>query len=218
VRRLLAMPGVEMLYVAAGPFKYGPGAAVLDLAGFWIARAPTTCEAYARFLAANPEHPVPTHRETWARPYCWDPVTRTYPSGKAAHPVALIAWYDALAYAEWAGARLPTEQEWEKAARGTDGRRYPWGAWDQDRCNTEEASLMATTPVGYYSPRGDSPYECVDMAGNVWEWTTTQDRRRWVVRGGSFVNDRLHARCAFREWDLPDSGMRFYGFRLAMDV
>jgi formylglycine-generating enzyme required for sulfatase activity len=207
-----------MLYVAAGPFKYGPGVSVLDLDGFWIARTPTTCAAYARFLDANPDYPVPAHEDRWARPYCWDPIARTYPPGRANHPVALLAWYDALAYAEWAGGRLPTEQEWEKAARGTDGRLYPWGAWDHEHCNTEEAGLMTTTPVGHYSPRGDSPYGCVDMAGNVWEWTTTQNRRRWIVRGGSFLNDRLHARCAFRDWDLPHSGMRCYGFRLAMDA
>ena len=107
-------------------------------------------------------------------------------------------------------------KEWEKAARGIDGRAYPWGCWELDRCNTYEAGIGATTPVGAYSPVGDSPYGCVDMAGNVWEWTATHDGLGLVVRGGSFVNERHQAACTFRDWDLPESGLRLYGFRIAV--
>ena len=90
------------------------------------------------------------------------------------HPVVYVSWRDCVAYAEWAGVRLLTEQEWEKAARGIDGRVYPWGdEFDSARCNTYESGIGATTPVGRYSPGGDSPCGCADMAGNVWEWTAS---------------------------------------------
>ncbi len=208
----------DMVWIPAGPFLYGPGKEERTVSGFWIDRTPVTNAAYQRFIDENPEHPVPFEASDWAAPYNWDRERRCYPTGKEHHPVALIAWYDALDYAEWAGGRQPFEAEWEKAARGTDGRRYPWGAWDQDRCNTAESGVLTTTPVGYYSPRGDSPYGCTDMAGSVWEWARTANGTRWVIRGGSFVGDRLQARCAFHDWDLADSGIRFYGFRIAADA
>jgi formylglycine-generating enzyme required for sulfatase activity len=206
-----------MIHVPAGAFLYGPQLELRELPEFWIDRTPVTNSEYRLFLVANPDCPVPYLDKTWARPFNWDSGTRMYPSGLADHPVTLINWYDAEAYADWAGLCVPTEEQWEKAARGTDGRKYPWGRWDQDHCNTEEAEIRTTTPVGAYSPSGDSPYGCVDIVGNVWEWTKTRNRKGWVVRGGSFVNDRLHAPCAFREWDLPDSGMRFYGLRLVLE-
>jgi formylglycine-generating enzyme required for sulfatase activity len=207
----------EMVHIPAGAFLYGPQLDARELPEFWIDRTPVTNSEYRRFLVANSEHPAPHLDKGWAHPYNWDPEARTFPAGMGNHPVTLVDWYDAEAYAAWSELNVPTEVQWEKAARGTDGRRYPWGRWDQDRCNTEEAEIRTTTPVGHYSPTGDSPYGCADSVGNVWEWTTTQNRKNWVVRGGSFVNDRLHARCAFHEWDLPDSGMRFYGLRLVLE-
>jgi formylglycine-generating enzyme required for sulfatase activity len=208
----------EMMRVPVGKFLFGQVMEELEQQGFWIDRTLVTNAEYKRFLDANPEHPVPFAQEDWAQPYNWDEQARAFPPGKSDHPVVLVIHQDALAYAEWAGARLPTEAEWEKAARGTDGRAYPWGKWDQDRCNTVEAGIFSTTPVGQYSPGGDSPYGCADMAGNVWEWTATEDDVGRVVRGGSFINDRFHARCAFRDWALPDSGVRFYGFRVVIPV
>ncbi len=202
-----------MVRVPAGAFLFGEAMAERHQPEFWIAKTPITNAEYKRFLDDNPEHPVPFKEEAWTQPYNWNRQTRTFPSGRDTHPVALVSYHDAMAYATWAGARLPTEEEWEKAARGTDGRRYPWGRWDHGRCNTVETQILTTTPVGLYSPEGDSPYGCTDMAGNVWEWTATEDNVGHVVRGGSFINDRLYARCAFREWSLENSGLRLYGFR-----
>jgi serine/threonine-protein kinase len=205
--------GKAIVRIAAGEFLFGEAMIERHQPEFWIDKTLITNAEYKRFLDDNPRHPVPFTEEDWAQQYNWDRQTRTFPLGQEEHPVVLVGYQDAIAYAAWAGARLPTEEEWEKAARGTDGRKYPWGRWDWNRCNTVEAQILATTPVGLYSPEGDSPYGCTDMAGNVWEWTATEDDVGRVVRGGSFINDRLYARCAFREWDLQGSGLRLYGFR-----
>jgi len=206
-------PGVnvpeEMVWVPPGPFIYdeGEGTQIVRLEhGFSIARTPVTNAQYARFVAAT-RHTSPEH---WRG--------KTPPGALRDHPVAYVSWEDAVAYAEWAGGRLPTEQEWEKAARGIDGRVYSWGdEFDAARCNARESGIETTTPVGRYSPGGDSPCGCTDMAGNVWEWTASEwepGRDVRVLRGGAFGCEGRNVRCAARFRLSPYYRGRDFGFRL----
>jgi hypothetical protein len=193
-----------MVTVPAGEFQMGEEKQRVHVDTFQIGKYAVTNAQYKRFVDAT-GHPPP--------PY-WE--GRDCPAGKAIHPVVFVSWYDAEAYVKWAGKRLPTEEEWEKAARGTDGREYPWGDWEEGRCNTREAGIGDTTPVDQYSPLSDSPYGCVDMAGNVWEWTAPG----WVstnpvVRGGSHNYLQGIARCSYRIRHNPHSPSNDLGLRVA---
>jgi len=189
----------------------------IDLPEYWIGRAPVTNREYKRFLDANPGHRVPSRPEEWAKPYNWDEKSRIYPPDKADHPVVLVSWDDAKAFCDWAGLALPAEEQWEKAARGTDGRLWPWGdeTPTAGHCNFN-ADVGGTTPVGRYSPKGDSPYGCVDMAGNVWEWSASwydQTQRGRVLRGGSWYYLQRGARVSIRDLNTPDLAYLNIGFR-----
>ena len=221
----------------------------VNLPAYYIGRYPVTNAQYARFVQAT-GHRVPFENADWAKPYNWDEKRKAPPQGKEDHPVVLVSWNDAAAYCEWAGLRLPTEAEWEKAARGTDGWTYPWGnEWDGQKCNSAEkwagrelrtydewkkwwdkldyGLQVRTTPVGAYSPRGDSRCGCADMAGNVWEWCadwykgypgTTCQRSDFgetyrVLRGGAWDNFRYGARSASRLRINPDYRGGSGGFR-----
>jgi len=165
------------------------------------------------------------------------------PQGKENHPVVMVSWDDAVAFCAWASqvtghnVTLPTEAQWEKAARGTDGRIYPWG---NDAPNNTQVNVYRpvsdTTEVGKYSPIGDSPYGLADMVGNVWEWVADMYSDTYyasspssnplgpnsgqlrVLRGGSWYNSPLHVRAALRDHGVTSLSGVLYGFRVAVSA
>jgi sulfatase modifying factor 1 len=215
-----AKDGKEMILIPGGlltmghdegPAKHHPQHSV-RVEPFYVDRFPVTNLEYKRFIDET-DHPVPFYEVSWCdtRGYNWDPENRSFPEASANHPVVLVTWHDAVAYCSWAGKRLPTEAEWEMAARGTDGRFWPWGYEPRPSCsNTLEAGIGGTTPVDEFVPDGDSPEGVGDLIGNVWEWTSSlfrpypydssdgresADASGWrVLRGGSWMNDLYAAR------------------------
>ena len=199
---------VEMCPVPEGQFLMGSDdpeadaderpATLVRLAAFWIDRVEVTNARYAACVEAGA---------------CLVPVGAAFREAtKVDHPVALVGWTQAAAYCHWVGKRLPTEAEWEKAARGVDGRRYPWGSrFEPDRAN---AGYTAGTSGAGINASGASPYGALDMAGNVWEWTSSlyrpypydpgdgrEDpaaRGARVNRGGSWYYGAWYVRTTFR--------------------
>jgi len=199
--------GIEWVEIPAGEFLYGEEQTRQFIRKpYLIGKFPVTNEQYKRFLDAHPAQEPPED---------WDTEQRTFPPGKERHPVVNVSWNDAQAFCRWAKCRLPTEQEWEKAARGTDGRAYPWGDdWvDGQYCNSVEAGNGRTTPVDDYS-EGVSPYGVWDMSGNVWEWTASKyDNDQYVLRGGSWSHNGDGVRAADRFGDGPTDWNSNLGFR-----
>lgn len=192
---------------------------------FQIARVPVTNAQYALFVADQNVKP----------PSGWP--GGQPPKGKENHPVVEVSWYDAQTYCQWLSkklgraVRLPTEAEWEKAARGDrDRREYPWGeAWKEFRCNSSELGLGDTSSVALFRS-GASPYGCLDMVGNVWEWCGTTWRESYsepadetlesndlrVVRGGTFDLNHRIACCASRGYSRPGGRFHDIGFRVVV--
>ena len=176
------------------------------IAPFFIDQYPVTNAQYLDFVAAT-GHRVPKHW-TAGRP----------PEGEESHPAVWLSWFDAAAYAKWADKRLPTEDEWEYAARGTDGRAYPWGNdFAPDRCNCRASALGGICRVNAF-PDGASPAGCHNMAGNVWEWTDSwhgDAHQRRVLRGGSWASGIMSVRTCYRGRDFPTYWSNVYGVRCA---
>lgn len=205
-----------------------------ETVAFEIMRTPVTNDQYAAFVAAT-GHPVPdVNPATWAGYGLIHPYERTRrhawrdgrpPPGRGDHPVVLVSHADAVAYAAWLSRqtgrrwRLPTEAEWEKAARGADGRRYPWGdAFLADRLNSHDAGPFDTLPVGAFAA-GASPYGVLDMAGQVFEWTATPaGSGRYLVKGGSWDDSGCGVcRPAARHGRPADLRHILIGFRLVRE-
>jgi formylglycine-generating enzyme required for sulfatase activity len=227
----------------------------LDLPKYYISKTPVTNAQFRRFEKddgyKNPDYwtetgwqwrtsqKITNHCIFYQRQFA----TEKAAWSSANQPVLCIHWDEAVAYCRWLSARtghlfrLPTEAEWEKAARGTDGQLYPWGnTWDSRRCNSKEAGLECTTPVDSY-PDGASPYGVLDMAGNVREWCSTCPSQyypyrledEWTnayldvpsqraLRGGSCFSDNLEVQCWWRDYFIED-GYRFdLGFRVVFDI
>ena len=229
-----------MVYVPAGEFIMGSTEGTSNeqplhtiyLDAYWIDRTEVTNAQYRRCVEAgvctlpSERHSVMIFNET---PYFDNPRRQDY-------PVVHVSWADADTYCRWAGKQLPTEAEWEKAARGVDGRTYPWGnEWDPGKLNSwnDGWSHHGLMDVGRY-PEGASPYGTLDMAGNVWEWVadwydedyyshspyrnpagySSADPVLKVMRGGSAFNtSEWNVRCAFRGRLDPNRTLGDLGFR-----
>jgi len=217
--RLILSNGMEFMSVVAGKFIMGsydsddekPEHVVYIPYDYWMGRFPVTNMQYNQFKKKD------------------------FGERKENHPVVNVSWGDAMDYCKWLNQmmklelpsgsilRLPTESEWEKSARGTDWRAYPWGnAFDKNKSNAHEGN---TTPVGLYSPQGDSPYGCADMIGNVWEWTLSlKYSYPYQVNNGredeNYSGDRVvrggDTRCACRVDNHIYNSLDIVGFRVVV--
>jgi formylglycine-generating enzyme required for sulfatase activity len=209
--------------VPRGNFIFGDGKTARSryVSNFAIGRTPVTNAQYQEFVTATGRH-VPNH---------WHGAQ--FPPHLAHHPVVNVSLLAAQQFCTWAGVRLPTELEWEKAARGPDGRTYPWGSEPPaaNLCNANR-TRQGTTPVTECLA-GASPYGCTDMAGNVWEWTSTEwptatrrgahssplpQSRRFIVRGGSFQDGFQFAACSARLDESEHCAQTNLGFRIARSL
>ena len=242
-----------MVLIPAGKFQMGSNSGSFDekpvhtvyVDAFYMDVYEVTNVQYKKFVDTNPQWrkdqiPSSYHNENYLKH--WN--GNSYPSGKGDHPVVYVSWYGAMAYAKWAGKRLPTEAEWEKAARGgLVGKKYPWG----DSINSSKATygVRGTTDVGTYPPNN---YGLYDMVGNVWEWcldeyqkdyykisrhrnpiarvnsitdiinSFTNIKKNRVLRGGSWESNRQSLRVADRRGNSPTFTNPYFGFRCAKSL
>ena len=231
------MDEAEVVLIPAGEFTMGHDKSGYDtlpvrrinLPAFYIDKYEVTNKRYKRFIDAT-NYKIPWSHEPDAatvKPYLWVWQKRTYPEGKGDDPVVLVSWEDAKAFCAWAGKRIPTEAEWEKAARGAKGKPYPWGNdWGDSKTNTSESGRKQTAPVGTFK-EDVSEYGVYDLAGNVSEWvedyfapypgnplTRYEERNKYrVLRGGSWDYAHSIANGYHRQYALPHSQMTSFGFR-----
>ena len=242
----------DLLDIPGGRFVMGDAEGEADeaprsvaIAPFRLMRLEVTNRQYADFVIAT------GHRPQLERPgfgYVWTDRWRSvpdtdwrHPHGPVStiadaddHPVVQVSALDAQAFCAWHGLRLPREEEWEFAARGTDGRRYPWGDAPPEEggrrranfgtvaCCAKDATdgYARIAPVGQY-PDGASPFGVLDMAGNVWEWTSSPFPGRpgfVALRGGGWGNDPYCLRTSYRHANPPNIGLDIVGFRCAGDA
>jgi len=157
----------EMIVITEGWARLGAEAHRERLPGFAMSRHPVTNGEYARFLRESSYHPHADHPDPGRFLAHWDG-EKMPPPGKEDHPVVFVSWWDAQAYCDWAGLSLPSEWMWERAARGTDGRHYPWGD-RSPRPDLAQIRARATTPIGH-RPDVRTATGCEDMIGNISEW------------------------------------------------
>jgi formylglycine-generating enzyme required for sulfatase activity len=232
VKRTIQLPDIDWVEIPAGKFIYGEDSSkkTLTLDRFFISRYPTTNCQYQTFIYAGGYGD-----ERW-----WQNLIKTGPGESTwmqpNRPRKMVTWYEAVAFTRWLSVQLgyavtlPTEHQWEKAARGTDGREYPWGTgFNTGDANVNDASagddnLQQTTAVGLY-PHRTSPDQVMDMAGNVWEWclnkydhpehtTPDQSGDSRVLRGGSWLDLPGSARSSVRPGSNPDGRGNFVGYRV----
>ena len=213
-----------MVYIPDGVFRMGSEDAdtyespvhEVTVAPFFMDRTEVSNEQYAAFLKATNHAAPPDWKDN------------QYPPNAGQMPVVNVSWQDANDYAAWAGKRLPTEAEWEFAARTTDRRRYPWGMkWDTAKANTNETGLNRPAEVGYYADAAN-PFGLLNMAGNVWEWTASEVKSYKdasivlapgkVIRGGAFYTPKERATTTYRGFAPPDKKAPGIGFRCVKDV
>ncbi|MBV7329836.1 SUMF1/EgtB/PvdO family nonheme iron enzyme [Chloroflexi bacterium TSY] len=249
------LPDIDWCPVPAGPFFIGNDKETdsmsfgnerpqheLQLDAFVISRYPITNAQFQAFVRDG------GYTERWR--HCWteagwawrvrggyvEPHRYSGVYELANHPVVGVSWYEAVAFCNWLSKKLrrsvtlPSEAQWEKAARGTDERRYPWGGeLTTEHANWYETEIHTTSAVGVF-PQGKSPHGCLDMAGNVWEWTSSlykdypydptdgredpEAEGRRVLRGGAFYHYELRVRCAFRSYYHPDHRSHSCGLRV----
>ena len=248
---IISDDGAEMVLIPAGEFLMGSDDDEADekpvhpvyVGAFYLDKYLVTNAQYKVFVDANPQWGkdlIPDAYQDGFYLSYWN--GGSYPDGKGNHPVTWVSWYAAMAYAEWAGKRLPTEAEWEKAARGSlVGMKYPWGnTIDENLANYEE-NIGDTTPVDRYMP---NRYGLYDMSGNVDEWCFdaydetfyansprrnplaggqvgndfTRIKSNRVLRGGSLRDSAQDLRVAYRYWDAPTCTAGSIGFRCATAV
>ncbi len=211
-----SFPGFGMTRVPAGQFKYGP----VDSPNNW-----TETKTLPTFYIDTHEVTAGEYKECVEAGGCGYGATgsepaygtsHTYNNNKDNHPINYVSWHEAVDYCTWKGKRLPTEVEWEKAARGTDGRTYPWGN-ESPACDYAVMNGCDgfTQPVGSEGS-GKSPYGVYDMAGNLWEWTDSwysSGSNYRVLRGGSFGNDEDDLRSSYRSLSSPANRNLTSGFR-----